>query len=294
MMQKRLQIATLASLLAISSATKSSELDNLIAASSAIVDQMDKGIMLAGAAQGYAYTGAGISDGSLAGTAYISSEQVQAYNAALSGMQSYQPYGSAVDYLEEQAAAELELMDAALDVFTEVVVDMISVQNVAEIAETAATPDDEAEVQQFVADNIESLTIDQDDADTYNQSLDDIETHANNAGAFLGVAASPEAVAFLEGEAADRNLRVEESSLAYSSGSQAVTLTWQTNTRMLEQTSVFLNGTDQFGLDMYFSGSDVLLAGKESELYITGPTHLGYQCFVYGIECDESTESDGS
>jgi hypothetical protein len=63
---------------------------------------------------------------------------------------------------------------------------------------------------------------------------------------------------------------------------------------MLEQTSVFLNGTDQFGIDMYFSGSDVLLAGKESELYITGPTHLGYQCFVYGIECDGSTESDGT
>lgn len=293
MRQKRLQIATLASLLAISSAT-SSELDNLIAASSAIVDQIDTGIMLAGAAQNYAHTGAGISDGSLAGTAYISSEQVQAYNAALSGMQAYQPYGSAVDYLQEEAAAELELMDAALDVFTEVVVDMIAVQNVAEIAETAATPDDEAEVQQFVADNIETLTIDQDDADTYNQSLDDIETHANNAGAFLGVAANPEAVAFLESEAADRNLTVEDSSIAYSSGSQAVTLTWQTNTRMLEQTSVFLNGTDQFGLDMYFSGSDVLLAGKESELYITGPTHLGYQCFVYGNECDGSTESDGT
>jgi hypothetical protein len=91
-------------------------------------------------------------------------------------MQSYQPYGSAVDYLQEEAAAELELMDAALDVFTGVVVDMIAVHNVAEIAETVATPDDEAEVQQFVADNIETLTIDQDDADTYNQSLEDIET----------------------------------------------------------------------------------------------------------------------
>lgn len=277
----------------ISSGAKSSELDNLIAASSAIVDQIDKGIMVAGAAQGYAYTGAGISDGSLAGTAHISSAQVQAYNAALSGMQSYQPYGSAVDYLEGQAAAELELMDAALDVFTDVVVAMISVQNVAEIAETAATPDDEAEVQQFVADNIESLTISQDDADTYNQSLDDIETHANNAGAFLGVAASPDAASYLEGEAANRNLRVEDSNLAYSSGSQAVTLTWQTNTRMLEQSSVFLNGTDQFGIDMYFSGSDVLLAGKESEFYTTGPTHLGYQCFVYGNECEETTESGG-
>jgi hypothetical protein len=250
--------------------------------------------MLAGAAQGYAYTGSGISDGSLAGTAHISTSQVEAYNAALSGMQSYQPYGSAVDYLEGQAAAELELMGDALDVFTDVVVDMIAVQNVAEVSETASTPDDEAEVQQFVADNIETLTIDQDDADTYNQSLDDIETHANNAGAYLGVAASPEAVAFLEDQAADRNLRVEDSTIAYSSSNKAVTLTWKTNTRMLEQSSVYLNGSDQFGLDMYFTGSEVLLAGKESELYVTGPTHLGYQCFVYGNECEETTESGGS
>lgn len=289
-----MQTAALASLLVTGSATNGSELDNLISASSAIVDQIDKGIMLAGAAQGYAYTGSGISDGSLAGTAHISTSQVEAYNAALSGMQSYQPYGSAVDYLEDQAAAELELMGEALDVFTDVVVDMIAVQNVAEISETASTPDDEAEVQQFVADNIETLTIDQDDADTYNQSLDDIETHANNAGAYLGVAASPEAVAFLEDQAADRNLRVEDSTIAYSSSNQAVTLTWKTNTRMLEQSSVYLNGSDQFGLDMYFTGSEVLLAGKESELYVTGPTHLGYQCFVYGNECEETTESGGS
>jgi hypothetical protein len=171
---------------------------------------------------------------------------------------------------------------------------MIAVQNVAEVSETASTPDDEAEVQQFVADNIETLTIDQDDADTYNQSLDDIETHANNAGAYLGVAASPEAVAFLEDQAADRNLRVEDSTIAYSSSNKAVTLTWKTNTRMLEQSSVYLNGSDQFGLDMYFTGSEVLLAGKESELYVTGPTHLGYQCFVYGNECEETTESGGS
>ena len=204
--------------------------------------------MIAGAAQSYAHTGAGISDGSLAGTAHISSSQVQAYNQALSGMQSYRAYGSAVNYLEDQAAAELELVDKALDVFTEVVVDMLAVQKISE-------------------------------------SLDDIETHANNAGAFLGVAASPEAVSFLENQAASRNLRVEESNLSYSKGSQSVTLTWQTNTRMLEQSSVFLNGTGQLGLNLYVSSADILLAGEESTLYTTGPTALGYQCFVYRKDC---------
>ena len=272
----------------INSGASGSELDQLIASSSAIVNQIDKGIMISGGVQGFARDGTGISNGSMAGTAHISSSQVQAYNSALAGMQSYLPYGSAKSYLEKKAVVELGLMDEALDVFTDVVVEMLAVQKVAEISAAAATPNDEAEVQQFVSDNVATLTIDQQDAETYNQSLDDIETHANNAGAFLGVAASPEAVSFLENQAASRNLRVEESNLAYSSGSQSVTLTWQTNTRMLEQSRVYLNGTGQFGLDHYVSSAEVLSAGGDSEFYKVGPTSVGYECFVYQIDCDGS------
>ena len=47
------------SLLVLSSVAQSSELDNLIDTSNAIVDQIDRGIKLVGAAQEYAYTGSG-------------------------------------------------------------------------------------------------------------------------------------------------------------------------------------------------------------------------------------------
>ena len=59
----------MASLLATSSGVQSNELDSLLQASAAIVDQINTGILMSGAAQGYAYTGTGISDGTLAGTA---------------------------------------------------------------------------------------------------------------------------------------------------------------------------------------------------------------------------------
>ena len=277
----------LASLFLSSSVAQASELDDLIASSAAIVDQINTGILMTGAAMGYAHSGTGLSDGQLAGTAYITAEQVNAYNQALSGMVSYLPYGSAQDYLEEQAAAELDLMEAAIDDFTTVVVDMLAVQEVAELAAEAATPDEEAAVQEYVTSNTDALTIDQSDADTYNQSLDSIETHANAAGAFLGVAANPDAVAFLNQGAMDNNTRIETNTLSYSASTQAVSLAWTSGN---PATSIYVNGSDAFNINLYVSHQDILTVGATSELYLTGPTYLGYECFMSQLNCEDTGE----
>jgi hypothetical protein len=240
---------------------------------------------MTGAALGYAHSGTGLSDGQLAGTAYITAEQVNAYNQALSGMVTYLPYGSAQDYLEEQAAAELDLMETAIEGFTAVVVDMLAVQEVAELAAEASTPDEEAAVQEYVTSNTDALTIDQSDADTYNQSLDSIETHANAAGAFLGVAANPDAVAFLNQGAMDNNTRIETNTLSYSASTQAVSLAWTSGN---PATNIYVNGSDAFNINLYVSHQDILTSGSTSELYLTGPTYLGYECFMSQLNCEET------
>ena len=273
------------SLFLTSSAVQASELDTLIASSAAIVDQINTGILMTGAAMGYSHTGTGISEGQLAGTAYITTEQVNAYNQALSGMVNYLPYGSAQEYLEDQADAELELMEAAIDDFTAVVVDMLAVQEVAELASEAATPDEEAAVQEYVTNNTDALTIDQADADIYNSSLDSIEGHANAAGAFLGVAANPDAVAFLDQGAMDNNTRIETNTLSYSASTQAVSLAWTSGN---PATSIYVNGSDAFNINLYASQADILTAGASSELYLTGPTYLGYECFMTQLNCEET------
>ena len=275
----------LMSLFLTSSVTQASELDDLIASSAAIVDQINTGILMTGAAMGYSHTGTGISEGQLAGTAYITTEQVNAYNQALSGMVNYLPYGSAQEYLEDQADAELELMEAAIDDFTAVVVDMLAVQEVAELASEAATPDEEAAVQEYVTNNTDALTIDQADADIYNSSLDSIEGHANAAGAFLGVAANPDAVAFLNQGAMDNNTRIETNTLSYSASTQAVSLAWTSGN---PATSIYVNGSDAFNINLYASQADILTAGATSELYLTGPTYLGYECFMTQLNCEET------
>ena len=258
---KKMKKAALTSLFLICSGVQSSELDTLIATSSAIVDQINSGIMFVGGSINAAQTGMGISSGQLSGNYYISDEQVSNYNAALTGMVNYMPYGSAEDYANQQAENEIEQMEAAIEDFTTVVVDMLSVQEVAERAEAAETPDDQAEVQDYVAQN--DLSVSQDDADTYNQSLDDIENHANAAGAFLAVAGNPEAVAFLMEGAMQNNTRVEDNALTYSSANQAVELAWASSDTV---SSIYLNGQGDYGLDIYATEATILNTGYELSL----------------------------
>lgn len=271
------------SLLALSSVAASNELDNLLDTSAAIVNQIDTGITLVGAAQEYAHHGGALSNGTLSSTAHISTEQLEAYNNALGNFaNNYKPYGDLKAVLETKAMDELELMNDAVDTFTEVVVDMIQVVEVAERVEEATTPQQEEEVQEFVAQNQEILTISQEEVETYNQSVDDIETHANNASAYLSVANSEEAVAFLEQGIENANTTAEQTSIMYDANQQWITMGYNT-TRNL--TAVYLNGNDNLGLDLYLNEADILLAGSESEFYLTGPTAQGYKCFMTG-ECE--------
>ena len=271
------------SLLALSSVTASSELDNLLDTSTAIVNQIDTGITLVGAATEYAHHGDALSDGSLSSTAHISTIQLDAYNNALNNFATnYQPYGDLKAVLENKAMDELELMSNAVETFTEVVVEMVQVVEVAERVEEATTPAQEAEVLEFVSSNQEVLSISQEDVDTYNQSVDEIETHANNASAYLSVANSEEAVAFLEQGIENANTTAEQTSIMYDANAQWVSMGYNT-TRNL--TAVYLNGGDDIGLNLYMSEVDILAAGSDSEFYLTGPTAQGYKCFMTG-ECE--------
>ena len=272
----------IAFLLAISTAAQSNELDSLIQSSSAIVDQIDTGIKLVGAATEYSHHGNGLSDGTLSSTAHIEQAQVEAYNSALSNFANYQPYGAPVkEVLENMAMDSLQQMDIAIDTFTEVVVDMISVQQVAEMAETASTPKQEEDVQVFVSENQEMLTIDQEDVETYNQAVDDIETSANQASAYLAVANS-EAADFLQQSIEDNNTTSADVNIFYDANAQWVSMGYNT-TRQL--TVVMLSGNNDFGLDMYYTEADILALGTESEFYRTSPVGMGYDCF-FNMDCE--------
>ncbi len=275
---------TLIPLLLLSSAALSNDqYDALVESSAAIADQITQGVLLVGAATEYAHQGGSLSSGNLAETAHITSEQLQAYNDALYGISSYLPYGDLQETLQSRAMEELDLMDQAIDTFTTVVVDMSTALQVQEISAAAeGSPNEEAEVQSFVTNNVEVLTIDQEDVDTYNQATTDIEIHANNASAFLSVAANEEAVSFLEQSIQNANTTAEQTTIFYNADQQWVTMGYNT-TRNL--TAVYLNGTN-FGLDLYATEAEILAAGAESDFFKTSPVAQGYECFMNQMECD--------
>lgn len=268
--------------LATGSAVQASSLDTLIETSGDIVNQIDKGILLTGAGMTFAIEGSALSSGNLSSTAHISTQQLEAYNNALEDFaNNYQPYGSVKTILETQAAESLQLLNEALDVFTQVTVELITVQDVNTRVTEAATPNQEAEVQEFVAQNQQMLTISQDQLDTFNQSLDDVETYANQASAYLAVASS-EAADFLQQNVEQANTTANDVNIFYDVNSQAVMMGYPMQRNL---TVISLMGENNYGLDLYVSEADILMAGSESEFYQTGPTALGYKCFMIG-ECE--------
>lgn len=262
--------------LAIGSA-QANQLDDLINASNAIKTQLDTGTKLVGAATTYAYTGEGMSDGTLSQSAHITSEQISAYNEALLNMSSFEPFGSLSSVLESKAQQELELMDEAITVFSTAVVEMATVVEVAEMATNAETPQQQEQVQEYVVNNAEVLQVSQDTVNEYNQSVDDIEMHANSAVAYLSIAGSDEAMSFFEQSIESANTTAEQTNIFYDANAQWVAMGYPT-TRNLS--AVMLNGQDGIGLDMYVAEADVLLVGADSEYYLNGLTALGYDCFM--------------
>jgi hypothetical protein len=250
-------------------------MDDLLNTANQLVDQIDKGVALVGAGMEYANQGL-ISDGTLSESAHISLEQMMAYNSAIAAMQNYQPYGDTQTFLETQAQGELNAMNEAVDTFSEAVVQMSTVIEVADRVQKAETPNEQADVQSFVTSNEEILKVDQSTVETYNQSIDDIETHANNAGAYLGVAANKEAVEFLEQGLIDSDTTTDSATLTYDANMQWVKMTYSTGSA----NAVFVNGTDGLGLDLYVSAQDALDYGQQTEYYLSGPTSDSYNCYI--------------
>ncbi len=268
-MKKAILILLLSSALA-----SSNELDYLIESTSSIVDQMNKGVQMVGAGLEYSHQGTGLSDGTMHLEAQITSAQLSAYNSALINMSNYLPYGDTRQTLLDMADIHLQIVDESVDVFTSAVVQMQTAHQVVEMAETAATPNEEEQVKDFVTANVESLQITQETVDEYNSSLESIEENANIASSFIAVANNTEATEFLRQGAEDNSTTAEMSTVAYDANQQWVKMTYSNG----NANAVFLNG-QSFGLDLYLTGAEILAAGSESEYYQTSPMLNGYNCY---------------
>ena len=262
-------------------AAATAELDNLVATSTALVTQIDLGIQYVGAATTASYMEDPIvAEYGIQANAYITSEQATAYNSALAGMTNFQAY-TATEFLTDQGNIQLELMEDAIDVFTSVVVDMSTVVQVADMAVEAQQTKDtqkQEDLQDYVVNNAEILTIDQTDVDSYNQSLDDVAEHASTAGAYLAVAANVEATDFLDNASIETGNRWTDSvdNLSFDHGNNMVAVDWSNATMY----GVYIDGSYNTAIDVLKSNSEILSIGSASDFYLTGPTASNYDCFI--------------
>jgi hypothetical protein len=283
-MKKLSKILSPLVLLVVGSAAQSSEIDDLINTSSAIVGKIDLGTALVGSALTNSYGGE-ISRHGISGSAHITQQELQSYNQALSNMSNYLPYGDAQTFLESKAGQEIALMNEAVDVFMDVVVDMAQVVEVAEVSQKASTPNEQQAVKEYVETNYEQLQITEAEVEVYNQSLTDIETHANTAGAYIGLSNSKDATSFLAQGAENNNATFDESTISFNAHDQYAKVSWASG----NSTQIYLNGTN-FGLDLYVSDADLIAYGQQSEFYSGSPTALGYNCFINQVNCEYKNE----
>jgi len=278
---RQMKTAAVCLFLSGSVAATTAELDNLVATSTALVSQIDLGIQYVGAATTARYEpDPFVAEYGIQANAYITSEQAEAYNSALSGMTNFQAY-TATEFLTDQGNIQLELMEDAIDDFTSVVVDMSTVVQVADMAVEAQQTDDvkkQEDLQKYVVNNAEILTIDQTDVDSYNQSLDDVAEHANAAGAYLAVAGNTEATDFLNNAALESGNTFTDAAdtLAFDHSNNLITVDWSNAVTL----GVYIDGSYDTAIDVMKSNSEILAIGSASDFYLTGPTANNYDCFI--------------
>ena len=262
------------------------ELDNLVNASSTIASKLDLGIQYVGAATVMGPTNAGIAEFGVQTDAYISSQEATAYNNALQGMESFTAY-TAAEFLNDQGQIEIGLLNDAVDTFAEITVDLATVVQVSDMAVEAQQTEDvqkQEDLQDFVSSNEQMLTISAEDIEVYNDSLDDVATHAANAAAYLAVASDEGATAWLQEGADNAGVRFTDAAenLSFVHQSSAVLLDFSAQNQGY---AVWVDGTDAFGIDLMLTRTEVLFNGADSDFYMNGPTQN--KCFFSGTDCNE-------
>ena len=262
------------------------ELDNLVNTSSTIASKLDLGIQYVGAATVMGPTSLGIAEFGVQTEAHISSQEATAYNNALEGIANFTAY-TAAEFLNDQGQIEIGLLNDAVDTFAEITVELATVVQVSDMAVEAQQTDDvqkQEDLQDFVSSNEQMLTIAPEDIEVYNDSLDDVATHAANAAAYLAVASDEGATAWLQEGADNAGVRFTDAAenLSFVHQSRAVLLDFSAQNQGY---AVWVDGTDAFGINLMLTRADVLLNGSNSDFYLNGPTQK--KCFFSGTDCED-------
>ncbi len=277
-------MATVA-LVSLNVSVQADAIDDLVTDSRSVLDSLDYGIRATGGLMALSVNGQVAPNGIVHG-GLITENQVNAYNNALSVVAGSTFYDAEL-YLLDQGDIAIENMNDAVDTFVETATEISTIMEIAEMAEAAqddGTPEQKQLVAEYTELNEASLTLSQETVTEYNESLDDIETYAQQAAAYIGLANDPNATAFFDqgAENADASF-VTDASTSYDNNNNMVVVMWSTSN---SGSGVYIDGTGGLGIDLFTTETDILNAGANSLFYTTSPTYLGYDCFFNETNCE--------
>lgn len=213
---------------------------------------------------------------------HITADQAEAYNNALSGVQQANiTYDAgAQEYFNTQSQNSMDNMQSAISAYVQAAGAVIEVVRINEMAAEADTPQAQIEVQAYISEN--DVTLQQAEVDLYNESLNNVESSAQEAAAFMAVASDPVLIQSANDQATAVNAHYSEAGDAFFDG-QSVSVEFATYamTVSLDVTSYFKTSVE------------VLSAGEQNPFYTTGPT--ANPCFFIqdSVERDECIATNG-
>lgn len=144
----------------------------------------------------------------------LSSELVQEYNDAVSAVKTAS-YKDAAEILYVEHNTAIDNMHNAIDTLVDATSTLTTVFVVADMAAEANTTQEQNELKDFVTVNDVSLTDDK--VDTFNTAISEVETFAQQAGAFLSAANNTELTSAIDSYAASNGVAVSSyTSVSYT------------------------------------------------------------------------------
>jgi len=257
---------SLAVLAIVSAPASANEIDNLVNNSQALRDTSKYGIQAIGGMWEYADVG-GIAPTGTVDQGLIDKAKQDAYNNAVLQFQqaTYTCEPNANQYFEEQSQQAMDNLGQVIDEYVDAATALIEVVTVNEMAEDAAAAPDSREaiaLQEYMSET--DVLLDDQEVETYNESLQSVEQAAQTAAAYMAVANSPDLLQSANDSAYAMNVTYQESQTSYFDATTGMlTVEWAGQDAAM---------TASLDLAGYFKTNiEIIDQGAQSQFFITSP-----------------------
>ena len=152
----------------------------------------------------YAHNGVGVDQGTV-DAGIITQDMLDNYNTALSNVKNY-TFKDASEVLYDEHDLAIDQMHTAINDLVDATSELQKVVVVADMAADAKTTEDQQQFQQVL--NSEDMSISQEEVDSYNTAITEVEQFANQAAGFLSAALDSNVTESLDNYAASNNTAV--------------------------------------------------------------------------------------